>query len=69
MTQDTVFFAATDLGQVSGGKTLQDAFDTLIEDSGDSITLKDVTFYEAKVIKIELVTKPTITKVISSKEK
>lgn len=68
MTQDTVFFAAT-VDLVSGGKTLQDAFDTLIEDSGDSITLKDVTFYEAKVIKTELVTKPTITKVISSKEK
>ena len=68
MEQDTIFFAAFD-EIVREGKTLQEAFDNLVEDTCDALTIKDVLFYKGIPIKVELVTKTAITKVTASKEK
>jgi len=68
MAQDKTFFAAYD-DQVCQGNTLQQVFDELVANSGDAIEIREVTFYEGVPIKVELVVKPTITRVTSSKEK
>lgn len=49
------------LGEVMGyGQTLEDAYSVLVENSQDVFSLKDITWFDAKPINVELCVSPKI---------